>query len=358
MTSQGLQAMSDGGSGTIIRWYRTPLDRETLAQLNARSDLLGLAQAMGHLGLLAATAALALVSLAVWPWWAVAAAVLLHGTVASFCINGMHELVHRSVFRTRALNELFVRVFSFIGWLNFEHFAASHLRHHQYTLHPPDDGEVVLPIRLVRWHFVRSALVNLPGGYETTRTIVLQALGKFEGPWNAMLFPSDRPDARKPVIRWARLVIAGHAAIFAGSALLGWWLLPVLTSLTPWYGGWLFFLCNNTQHIGLQDRVPDFRLCCRTFTVNPLVRFLYWHMNFHTEHHMYAAVPCYRLGRLHRLIRHDLPPCPRGIRATWREIAAILAIQEDQPGYQHVAALPPPAGGRPPDRQQPAVPRQ
>jgi len=23
---------------------------------------------------------------------------------------------------------------------------------------------------------------------------------------------------------------------------------------------------------------------------NPIARFLYWHMNFHTEHHMFAAV--------------------------------------------------------------------
>ena len=44
---------------------------------------------------------------------------------------------------------------------------------------------------------------------------------------------------------------------------------------------------------GLQDYVPDFRLCYRRFLVNPVVRFLYWHMNFHIEHHMYAAVPCY-----------------------------------------------------------------
>jgi len=74
----------------------------------------------------------------------------------------------------------------------------------------------------------------------------------------------------------------------------------------PFYGGWLFFLCNNTQHIGLQDHVPDFRLCCRTFALHPVTRFHYWQMNYHTEHHMYAAVPCYNLGKLHALIRHDL----------------------------------------------------
>ena len=86
--------------------------------------------------------------------------------------------------------------------------------------------------------------------------------------------------------------------------------------------------------------MADFRLCCRTFTLNPLVRFLYWQMNYHTEHHMYAAVPCYHLARLHRLIRHDLPPTPHGLLAVWREIAAILARQAKDPAYRHVVALP------------------
>ncbi len=72
------------------------------------------------------------------------------------------------------------------------------------------------------------------------------------------------------------------------------------------------------------------------------MRFLYWHMNFHIEHHMYAAVPCYHLGRLHRLVRHDLPHCPRGLVETWRQIAAIQKRQKSDPDYQFVAELPPP----------------
>ena len=61
--------------------------------------------------------------------------------------------------------------------------------------------------------------------------------------------------------------------------------------------------------------VPDFRLSTRTFYINDpkrsalnplswpfrLVRFWYWHMNFHIEHHMYAAVPCYNLEKLHNV---------------------------------------------------------
>ena len=58
-------------------------------------------------------------------------------------------------------------------------------------------------------------------------------------------------------------------------------------------------------------------------------------------------MPCYQLGRLHRLIKHDLPPCPHGIVATWREIAAIQKIQEKDPEYQHVALVPNPQRAEP-----------
>ncbi|MFP6591716.1 MAG: fatty acid desaturase, partial [Candidatus Latescibacterota bacterium] len=114
----------------------------------------------------------------------------------------------------------------------------------------------------------------------------------------------------------------------------------VLVTLGSFYGGILFLLCNSSQHIGLTDNVPDFRLCSRTIILSPVVRFLYWHMNFHIEHHMYAAVPCYRLGRLHKAIRHDLPPTSVGLIATWREIFAIVERQETEPDYQYLPELP------------------
>ena len=63
-------------------------------------------------------------------------------------------------------------------------------------------------------------------------------------------------------------------------------------------------------------------------------------MNFHIEHHRYAAVPCYRPGQLHRLIEHDLPPSPRGLIGTWTGIAASLRRQKADPGYQFLAELP------------------
>lgn len=339
--------------GRQVQWYRSPVDPELLKALSQRSNAWGLAQAMGFLGLYATTAGLAMYGVGRWHPAAVAGMVFLHGTVGAFMINGVHELGHRTVFRTAWLNRWFERVLAFLGWINHEMFNLSHSRHHAYTLHPPDDLEVVLPIKLMAMQFVTRGVVNWPSARWIAQQTWAKAHGRFEGEWELTILPADKLEKRRPVVRWARILLVGHGLIVAASVTLalvtgwpGWWLAPVLTTLTPAYGNWLFWLCNNTQHIGLMDNVPDFRLNCRTFLVNPVVGFLYWRMNYHTEHHMYPTVPCYRLGALHRAIRHDLPPCPRGIVACWREILAILRRQEADPSYQHHPALPKPRSGR------------
>jgi fatty acid desaturase len=323
-----------------VSWYRTKLDRAMMDLLNAKSDVKGFIQTLGHLGILALLAGLALYGVGRWPWWLVAILVFLYGMVASFAINAVHELVHKSVFKTQVFNRFFVRIYAFLGWINFEHFYRSHMRHHQFTLHPPDDLEVVLPLRVLVKDFFLTGFINIMGMYKALKTTLRLARGKFEGEWERTLFPTDKPENSSPVLRWARILLIGHSLVIVVSLYFGWWLVPVLITFSPLYGSWLFFSCNNTQHIGLQDNVSDFRLCCRTFTVNPVVQFLYWHMNFHIEHHMYAAVPCYNLAALHHAILHDLPACPKGIIATWQEIAMIQQKQAKDPSYQHVVKLP------------------
>jgi len=324
-----------------IDWYRSPISTELFKQLHKRSDWLGWVQTGGFLLIVAATGSLAYFSWSQgWPWLMTVPLIFLHGMVSNFHINGMHELEHGTVFKTKSLNAFFMRVVSFLGWINFEIFISSHQRHHRHTLHPPDDQEVMLPVKILKRDFLHGGFINLKGGWWVFLYTLRIARGKMETPWELYCYPPEKPELRIPPVRWARTLLLGHGLIIAVSVAMGWWMLPVLTTLAPFYGGWLFFLCNNTQHVGLQDNVPDFRLCCRTIILSPVLRFLYWQMNFHTEHHMYAAVPCYHLKRLHEAIEHDLPPSPKGLVATWREIGGILRRQEVEPDYQYRAPLP------------------
>jgi fatty acid desaturase len=324
----------------VIQWYRTKIPPEEMKALHRRSDLQGFIQTGGYLAILLMTAITVIYSWEHWPWWITGVALSLHGTVANFMINAVHELGHGTVFKTKALNRFFTHLFAFWGWINHEHFDNSHTQHHRYTLHPPDDLEVVLPIRLMVAHFLKRAFINPFVITHSVMATVRLACGRFEGEWEKSLFPASMPEKRVPTVRWARAMLLGHVAIAATSIYFGWWAVLVVLTFSQSYAGWLQFLCNNTQHIGLQDNVPDFRLCCRTFTLNPVVQFLYWQMNYHIEHHMYAAVPCYNLGRLHKAIKHDLPPCAHGIFAVWREILGILRRQSQDPAFQYKAPLP------------------
>jgi fatty acid desaturase len=325
-----------------ITWYRSRLDREVLRSLNQRSDWKGMLQTLGHLGLLALTGTGAFYAAGRLPLPVLLLILFLHGTVHAFLLNGFHELCHNSVFRTKFLNTFFLRIFSFLGPFNYVRFWASHSDHHKYTLHPPDDYEVMLPVKLTFSGFLKSAIVNPWGFYARWKLIIRLSFGKLEGPEETVMFPKSDMEKRRELFNWARIQLVGHALIVGVSLYFGLWLVPVLITLAPAYGGWLLYLCNTTQHVGLTDNVPDFRLCCRTITLNPLVRFLYWHMNFHIEHHMYAAVPCYNLGKLHKLIKHELPHCPVGLFETWKQIITILKKQKTDPEYQYVPELPMP----------------
>jgi len=299
-----------------IRWYRTPVEKEVLRELTRRSDWKGLLQSGGFLSIMVLTAVLVFWSVNVWPWLITAALLFVHGTVCAFCVNAMHELSHTTVFNNKALNGFFLYLFSFIGWINPVVFKASHTKHHHFTLYPPRDLEVLPDGYPAASTFLRT-FIDPVGFAKLLGATCRHAAGKLNSPWEKSLFPSA--ESRKPIVSWARILLAGHLLILIGSALAGWWMVPVVVSLTPLYGRWLQFLCNETQHTGLPGNIPDWRVCARSVQLNPLLGFVYWHMQYHIEHHMYASVPCYNLRKLYKAIKQDVPR-RAGLVGTWRDL--------------------------------------
>lgn len=329
-------------SAQTIRWYRTPLDKETMKSLTERSDLLGLLQSVGHLALMLALLAAAAYCQLHGYWIAMACAAFLYCTVATFCINAVHELIHGTVFKTKPLNAFFAGLFDLIGNMNHRLFWESHKRHHKYTLHQPDDLEVVEPESHHDVdHFFRDGIINLNflstvAAFEMHYQILFD---KLKNPWQNQLMREASDKDRRAIKRWSAICLASQAALWIVGLASGLWIVPVAVTFDRQFGGGLQSCMNSSQHAGLQDSSPDFRTCCRTIYVNPLLQFLYWHMNYHIEHHMYAAVPCYRLGRLHKLIKHDLPPT-KGLIGAWREIMPIIERQRTEPDYRYVPPLP------------------
>ena len=99
-------------SSKPIEWYRTPLDKADFRSLHERSDFLGWCQTLGYLGVLVLTGERRVVL----------RRGILSGT-SPCCwfscmgqclrlINAVHELGHGTVFKTKALNPFFERVFA------------------------------------------------------------------------------------------------------------------------------------------------------------------------------------------------------------------------------------------------------
>lgn len=336
--------MSHLDHGKAIDWRRTKIAPERLKELNTRSDWKAFIQSAGYLAILLVSGGVTIYASIIENWWVFGVMLFLHGTFASFTINAVHELIHGTVFKTKWINTFFCELFGHIGWHNTRYFWFSHTEHHKFTLHPPDDLEVVVPIT----HSIKSYLQNAffeKGFFKRVYDQAKLALGKFDGEWTNIILPESAKKNRKYVSNFARTTFLIHGTITAVSLYYGYWAIPLVVCMPSAYGGWLFLLMNNTQHVGLVENVNDFRLNCRTFYTNPFFRFLYWQMNYHIEHHMYAAVPCYNLHALNKEIRHELPRCPNGLLQTWVEIGQIMFRQKEDPDFRFVAELPEDNGG-------------
>jgi fatty acid desaturase len=318
-------------------WYRTRIDRDTLRELTERSDGPGLAQALSHLALFAATSCGAWYAWTHlhWAWFALA--LFVHGTFAQFLGIGAacHELSHGTPFKSKRLALFFYNIFSFISWNNPVWFRVSHFEHHKYTLHAPHDGEVVLPMIRSTWNVVCAIFVNPTQSWMSLKRHVQHAFGVVATPWEKKIFDAAGPQKRAELVMWARILVLGHLALGIWFVLVGQWILiPIL--LFPVYAGWLCDLVGQSQHIGLQSNVTDFRRCCRTVVLDPFCAFLYWQMNYHVEHHMYPAVPFYKLRKLHTLLQADgAPPPNRGLLDSLREIRMIQRQQRKTPGVAY-----------------------
>lgn len=340
-----------------INWYRTKVDRALMSELMRRSDARAFLQAGGQLLVYAVTGGLAWLAASrlnadnwIWLLPLLLLALFVHGTNANF-MGGIacHELCHKTPFATQFWNTFFLKIYAFMAWFDPVGYRASHIRHHQVTVHTDHDGEIMQPLGL-DWHgckFVLKALTFDPlWVWKNVRFMFAAAFGDltqdgfFKSAWLQRVVPETDAKGRREIINWARIVVGGHLALATLFILTGNWVLILVVNFGAFYCGWLGVLCGAPQHAGLSSDVNDFRLNTRTYTCGPIPAFCYWNMQYHVEHHMFPAVPFYNLDRLHAAIAHDLPPVTHGLWATWRHIQSILQRQRREPGYVYVPPLP------------------
>jgi fatty acid desaturase len=310
-----------------VNWVRVRISPEDLRRFTRKSNFKGLLQTAGFLGLLTVTGTLAYLALNGRHWVLLALALYAHGTFYMRFGDALHELGHNTVFASRWLN---LSVTGFFGWLfwpwNPHLYRISHLGyHHRYTLFQESDGEdvpnyveitptVVLKLVAHVLH-VRSLVQNL-GRLITLKptSIGWRGRGYRLDTWEQFVLERASEKERRAVYRFARICLIGHAVFITACLATGLWFLPVLITLAPFYGsGLLSFIATTHQHTACEANHPDFRISCGDAILDPFNSFLYWHMEYHIEHHMFAAIPCYNLRAFSRFVADQLPPKERAL---------------------------------------------
>ena len=310
-----------------VAWKRPPIDREILRKCTKRSDIQGLVHCLGILAILAASGTLAYFMFSTQRWFWMAVALYIHGGLFAFNPQN-HELSHGTVFKSKWLNSLFKRIFGILHWTgNSALYRMSHTNHHLYTLHRQSEGEEVHPRPEMTEQVLHKAfqivdpLGLITALYDKIYSLFVPFLrNPRRSTWLRYVYSQNNRREQRDSF-WTDLSqFAFHLAFAVFSIAIGKWFLIVVVSIAAYYGGkWYHMLVHDTMHVGKDPETDDFRLCCRTVRVNPLTSFLFWHMEWHTEHHAYAAIPCYNLGKFHRLTREHWDP-PQSLSHAWREM--------------------------------------
>jgi len=309
------------------QWFRPHVDPDRLGQLMERTNGRAIADAVLWFVLLVGFATAAVLSLG--NWWAIPLFLVYGALYGGAADARWHEFGHGTATRSEPINNAIYYVSSFFLLRGPTYWRWSHFRHHSDTLVVGRDPEIQVP----RPPTIRKFLLNytnLVSAPSALARFVRHSFGKLDAAALDFIPPSEH----RRVVWEARLfvgILAGASAVSIAAQSAVPLLLVGLPSI---YGAWLMVFFGATQHLGLQEDVLDHRLNSRTVYMNPVLRFLYLNMNYHVEHHMFPAVPYYRLPALHDEIRDALPAPNRSIWSAYREIVGELLRQRRNPTHE------------------------
>ena len=293
------------------------IDARRLRELSARRDGPAVLRMTTHLGLILvlAAAGIAVSETRGWSW--ALPFMAAQGLLTAFLFMPLHETVHRTAFRTEALNTVSGHLCGLAICFPWEYYRVFRWAHHRHTQDEAHDPELaVMPSggspgqRLLAF----SGALQVYGRF---RVLCRHALtGTSALPW----VPADK---RALIAGEARLYLAAYAGLAAVSLLFR---SPLI--LTVWLGPLLIgqFALRPylyTEHTGCGRSRSAFENTRTTYT-NALIRWFAWNMPYHAEHHAYPSVPFHALPAANAMVaaglRHTEAGYPRSMKAAWRAL--------------------------------------
>jgi fatty acid desaturase len=204
-------------------------------------------------------------------------------------------------------------------------FAMQHWNHHRYT-NQSLDHDMILVMRFKKW-WTRLLFSRWIYNWEYFKRTVQTAMGRP----NPFRFKMPFKPGEQRMLAWLNLLFAaGWIAVYAWLAVhsplagLVCIMLPMMTVL--------FIAACQTyiDHGGTNDELFG-NAWSRT---SPLMTAAYFGANYHLEHHAYPGIPCYRLPRVHRILKENgtyerrNPPIVRGFIESFRNLAAPYEPQD------------------------------
>lgn len=282
---------------------RVVLPPGRLRALSARRDGPGLLRLGVHLALLGA--GLGLAALPAPP-----ARLLGLGLAAvawGLFFAPLHEGIHRTAFRTGALNDLVVGVGAGLHLFAPTAFRAFHLTHHRHTHDPALDPEIAQSPRLLgEWPRgpLLHALLLTGVHYVLLKVGLLAAMATGLAPFFDRFAPYVPAGDRRRAAWEARALILGWALVL-GAAVAGSGL-AWAALLTLFTGHAVLAPILMAEHHGLPAE-GDILHRTRSVDTWAPVRWLYWNMSLHAEHHAWPSVPFHALPALRAEVADQLP---------------------------------------------------
>lgn len=319
-------------------WYKCPVPRARMKELMKRKDGPALRDTAIWLGLLGASG---FFMYYFWGSWLAVPFVIVYGVLyGSSGDSRWHECGHGTAFKTRWMNDVVYHIASFMIVRNPTLWRWSHTRHHTDTYIIGHDPEIVgmRPPQLLMMLGYFFGITDIPF---SIAAMFRHASGHLNADEQTFVPESERGKVYWTARVWVLIYAAVIAACFAFHSILP----AMFIGLPVFYGAWLKHIVGLPQHVGLSDDVLDHRLNTRTIYMNPVLRFVYWNMNYHVEHHMFPMVPYHALPQLHAEIKDDCPPPYKGLVEAYREIIPTVIRQLRDPEYFVRRPLPRKAAG-------------
>ena len=326
-------------------WWQPKIEKKLLKNLMKRSDFKAWTHTLLYFISLFTSGYLAYLS---WGTWLSIPAFFLYGTIYANSNSRWHEYGHRTVFRTRWLNDFFYEISSFLAFFEPVSWRWSHTNHHSKTRHIDLDLEIADPRPVKLWPIFFTEFF----GYYRIKAEFIKILKHsfryfkinkdFTGNKPPLSVIDLVPDNQiNRMVRTSRIFLLIILTTISLAFYLGS-IIPLFFVVTPqMYGGPILWILAFTQHAGLKFNSFDHRETTRTIYLDPFLGyFLYSNMQYHIEHHIYPQVPFYNLPKLHRLIKNQLPESNKGLIDAYKEIIPAIIKQSKDLSYNIEKKLP------------------